>query len=140
MNAINFEAMKVALKQNKDGYILTLCVHPDDIPNELMRDFVGAQYMVAMVRLNQDNLPMDREKEFEGDKAMRLSGIVCKEPQFWEFLNDSNEIFECNEKEATTWLRGYLGIKSRSELKTNVEARKKFEMLNKEYMTWKQKS
>ena len=71
---------------------------------------------------------------------MRLSGIVCKEPQFWEFLNDSNETFECNEKEATTWLRGYLGIKSRSELKTNVEARKKFEMLNKEYMTWKQKS
>lgn len=140
MKTINFEAVKVALKQNKDGFILTLCVHPDDIPDELMRDFVGAHYQVVMVRLNQDNMPMDREKEYEADKSVRLSGIVCKEPQFWAFLNDANEIFECNEKEATEWLRGYLGIKSRSELKTNVEARKKFEMLNKEYMTWKQKS
>ena len=140
MNTINFEAIKVALKQTKDGYILTLAVHPNDIPDELMRDFVGAHYQVVMVRLNQDNMPMDRDKEFEADKSVRLSGIVCKEPQFWTFLNDANEIFECNEKEATVWLRGYLGIKSRSELKTNVEARKKFEMLNKEYMTWKQKS
>ena len=140
MKTINFEAVKVALKQNKDGFILTLCVHPDDIPDELMRDFVGAHYQVVMVRLNQDNMPMDREKEFEADRAVKIAAILCKEPEFWEFLNDSGEIFECNEKEATAWLRDALNIKSRSELKTNVEARKKLEQLNKDYTAWKQRS
>lgn len=140
MNTINFEAIKVALKQNKDGYILTLCVHPDDIPDELVRDYVGAHYQVVMVRLNQDHMPMDREKEFEADRAVKYAAILCKDETFWEFLNDSGEIFECNEKEATAWLRTYLDIKSRSELKTNVDARKKLDNLNKDYIKWKQKS
>ena len=140
MNTLNFEAIKIALKQNKDGFILTLSVHPDDIPQDLMRDFVGAHYQVVMVRLNGDNLPMDRDKEFEADKAVKLSAILCKEERFWEFLNDLGEIFECNEKEATAWLRTFLNIKSRSEIKTNPEARQKLEKLNKEYNAWNKRS
>lgn len=140
MKTLQFESIKVALKQNKDGYILTLCVHPDDIPDELIRDYVGAHYQVVMVRLNQDNMPMDREKEFEADRAVKYSAILCKDESFWEFLNDSGEIFECNEKEATVWMRTYLDIKSRSELKTNVEARKKLDNLTKDYAKWKQKN
>ena len=31
---IQFEAIKTALKQSKEGYVLTLAVHPDDIPDE----------------------------------------------------------------------------------------------------------
>lgn len=140
MKTLQFESIKVALKQNKDGYILTLCVHPDDIPDELIRDYVGAHYQVVMVRLNQDNMPMDREKEFEADRAVKYAAILCKDESFWEFLNDSGEIFECNEKEATAWMRTYLDIKSRSELKTNVEARKKLDNLTKDYAKWKQKN
>lgn len=140
MNTLNFEAIKIALKQNKDGFILTLSVHPDDIPQELMRDFVGAHYQVVMVRLNGENMPMDRDKEFEADKSVKLSAILCKEEGFWEFLNDTGEIFECNEKEATAWLRSFLNIKSRSELKTNAESRQKLDKLNKEYIAWNKKN
>ena len=71
---------------------------------------------------------------------MKYAAILCKDESFWEFLNDTGEIFECNEKEATAWLRTRLEIKSRSELKTNVEARKKLDNVNKEYIQWKQKS
>lgn len=140
MNTLNFEAIKVSLKQDKTGYVLTLCVHPDDIPDDLLRDFVGSHYQVVMVRLNGDNLPMDRDKEFERERAVKLAAVLCKEEQFWEFLNDTGEIFECNEQEATNWLRQRLNIKSRSELKTNAEARVLLDTINKEYMKWNQKN
>ena len=51
MNALQFEAVKIALKQDKTGFVLTLNIHPDEIPDELMRDFVGARYGVAMARI-----------------------------------------------------------------------------------------
>ena len=50
METIQFEGIKVALKQDKTGYVLTLSMHPDDIPESLLRDFVGARYQVVMVR------------------------------------------------------------------------------------------
>ena len=68
IKTLQFESVKVALKQNKDGYVLTLCIHPDDVPLELLRDFVGARYQVVMVRLNDEDQPIDRAAEFDGTK------------------------------------------------------------------------
>lgn len=140
IKTLNFEAIKVALKQDKTGYVLTLCVHPDDIPNELLRDFVGSHYQVVMVRLNDDNQPMNRDGEFEGDRAIRLAGVLCREKEFWEYLNDEGQIFEADEESAAEWLRDYLGVQSRSELKTNQEARLRLKKVNEEYKVWRTKS
>ena len=140
IKTLQFESIKVALKQNKDGYVLTLCIHPDDVPLELLRDFVGARYQVVMVRLNDEDQPIDRAAEFDGSKAVRIAGILCKEKEFWEYLHDDEQIFLANEAEATEWLRNYLGVQSRSELKTNLEARNRLNKVNEEYMAWKRKS
>ncbi len=48
--ALQFEARKVALKQDRTGFILTLSLHPDEVPEEILRDFVGARYACAVVR------------------------------------------------------------------------------------------
>ena len=53
MDTIQFESVKAGLRQSKEGYMLTLSVHPDDLPDDLMRDFVGSRYMVVMVRVGQ---------------------------------------------------------------------------------------
>ena len=140
IKTLNFEAIKVALKQDKTGYVLTLCVHPDDIPNELLRDFVGSHYQVVMVRLNGDNQPLNRDGEFEGDRAIRLAGVLCREKEFWEYLHCEAYIFDPDEKDATEWLRDYLGVQSRSELKTNQEARLRLKKINEEYKAWRTKS
>ena len=137
IKTLQFEAVKVALKQDKTGYVLTLSMHPDDIPEDLLRDFVGARYQVVMVRLGSEEQPMDRDREYEGDKSVRLAGLLCREEAFWEWLHDSNQIFDADEEQATDWLRDYLGVKSRSELKTNPEARKRLSQLHREYSTWK---
>lgn len=120
MKTLQFEGVKVALKQDKTGYVLTLCMHPDEIPEELLRDFVGARYQVVMVRLSGDETPMDR-KEFDGTKAIRVAGLLCRDPNFWEWLHEDTQIIEATEKEATDWLRDYLGVISRSELKDNPQ-------------------
>ena len=134
---IQFEGIKTGLKQSKDGYVLTMAVHPDDLPDDLMRDFVGSRYVVVMVRIGDDEKPMNRENEFPGDHAVKLAGILCRDPEFWEWLHKKEWLMEANEKSCATWLIFYLGIESRKELKTNEEARHLFNQLKASFEAWR---
>ena len=80
INALGFECVKVALKQDRTGFILTLSVHPDEIPEELIRDFVGTRYMCALARVNDDETAMSY------DNRVKRAGMLCKNPQFHEWL------------------------------------------------------
>jgi len=137
METLNFEGIKIGLKQSKDGFVLTLAVHPDDIPDELMRDFVGSRYQVVMVRLGDDDQPLSREGEFPGDHAVKMAGILCRDPEFWRWLNDREMLMEKNEKACTEWLISYLSIESRKELKTDIEARNLFNQLKRSFDAWR---
>ena len=132
MKTMQFEGVKVALKQDKTGYVLTLSMHPDDIPEELLRDFVGARYQVVMVRIGADESPLNRE-EFIGDKTVRIAGLLCRDPKFWKYLYDGGQIFEEEEGMAADWLRHRLNIKSRSELKTREITRSEFYIILEEF-------
>ena len=119
VESIQFEAIKTGLRQNKDGYLLSLSIHPDDISDHLVRDFVGARYMVVMVRIGENEEPMERQPV---NKHISIAGMLCRDPQFWEFLFEQGLLLETSEKDATEWLKSYLNIESRSELKDNEEA------------------
>jgi hypothetical protein len=140
METIQFEGIKVALKQDKTGYVLTLSMHPDDIPETLLRDFVGARYQVVMVRLDNNEAPIDRQDEFAADRAIRISGMLCRDPNFWEYLFSKNEISTKDYENATQWLRFFLELESRSQLKTNVAAQNKLDTLYKDFTLWKRVS
>ncbi len=73
---IQFEAIKTGLKQSKDGYMLSLAVHPDELHNDLMRDFVGSRYVVVMVRLGDDEKQSD--VYWLAWEGLRLSGVTVK--------------------------------------------------------------
>jgi hypothetical protein len=140
MKTIEFEGVKVALKQDKTGYVLSVSIHPDDVPMDLLRDFVGARYQVVMVRLDGNEKPMDRQEEFQGERSIKIAAILCKDPQFWAYLYDDAQIMQENETEATEWLKNYLVVGSRSELKTNHEARMLLDKLERSFNSWKTKS
>jgi len=140
MKTIEFEGIKVALKQDKTGYVLALSIHPDDVPMDLLRDFVGARYQVVMVRLDGNEKPMDRQEEFQGERSIKIAAILCKDPQFWAYLYEDAQIMQENETEATEWLKNYLVVGSRSELKTNHEARMLLDKLERSFNSWKTKS
>jgi hypothetical protein len=136
METSNFEAIKIALKQDKEGMVLTLRIHPDELPVDLMRDFVGSHYQVVMVRLNGDNKPMNREHEHSTD-WVRMAGILSRDPAFPRWLEDIGEILDANEKDAVEWLREHLGVESRAEIPNNPAAIQKLRTILQEFNQWK---
>ena len=134
MQTSRFEGKKVALKQTKDGHVLTLAIHPDEIPEEILRDFVGARYMVVMVRIGENEEPMERQPV---NKHISIAGMLCRDPEFWEFLFEQGLLLETSEKEATEWLKSYLNIESRSELKDNEDAQIALNKILREFKEWK---
>jgi hypothetical protein len=134
MQTSQFEGVKVAIKQDRTGYVLTLSVHPDEIPNEILRDFVGARYQVVMVRLGEDERPVNRDNFID---VVKISAIVSKDPQFYKWLDETGESFAADEAYAVDWLYTKCGIKSRAELRVNGEAAKIFLSINEEFKQWK---
>jgi hypothetical protein len=134
MQTSQFEAKKVALKQTKDGMVMSLAIHPDEIPDEIVRDFVGARYMVVMVRIGDNEEPVERQPV---DKHMSLAAMLCRDPQFWEFLYDQGLMLETNEEAATDWLKTYLNVESRKEIKYHEDAQMLLSQINKEFREWK---
>ena len=126
MNALQFEAIKVALKQDKTGFVLTLNIHPDEIPEELLRDFVGARYGVAMVRILEDESVVDYKNR------VKQAGILCKSRDF------QNWLLADGEAAAIKCLYERCNISSRTELNGNQDAIKKYEEMINEYESWKE--
>lgn len=130
--ALQFEAVKVALKQDRSGFVLTLNIHPDEIPEELIRDFVGARYGVAMVRI-QDN-----ETATPYDNRVKKSGILCRDHSFHTFLNKVCGLDISTEEGAVQAIYTICGIKSRTELNGNKKAQENFDELLKDFEEWKE--
>jgi hypothetical protein len=136
METSQFEGKKIALKQTKDGYAMTLAIHPDDVPDELLRDFVGARYMVVMVRLADNEEPLNRQ-EYAGGQLVKLAGMLCRDKDFWDYLHKEGLLFNKEESECIFTLQNYLNINSRSEIKTNIDAQDALKSLYTRYKEWK---
>ena len=130
--ALQFEALKVALKQDSTGYVLTVKIHPDEIPAELLRDFIGARYMVAMVRINDDEEPIPVKNR------VQKAAVLCKDRLFLEYI-----AFLCGlpktEKAAVEFVYDVCSIRSRTELNGNKHAQDQFDQMVKEFEEWRDK-
>ena len=127
MNALQFEAVKVAMKQDRTGFVLTLNIHPDEIPEELIRDFVGARYGVAMVRIADD------ESATRYNNRVRYSGILCRSRDFQFWLKEKGLLTIMDEDEAVAALYKICEISSRTELNGNADAKSRFDIMVAEY-------
>jgi hypothetical protein len=119
--ALQFEARKVAMKQDRTGFILTLSIHPDELPVELMRDFVGARYGCALVRIQDD------ESATPYTNRVQQAAILCKQENFQSFFGVRSE------DDAAAALCAALGIESRAELNGSKRAQALFDELIKQY-------
>ena len=61
--SVKFEAVKTSMMQDKNGTNIRLTIHPNDVPPELHKDWVGSRYMVVMVKLNEDGTPDTRSND-----------------------------------------------------------------------------
>jgi hypothetical protein len=140
--AIHFEAVKVSMNQNKDGMALRLSIHPNDCPQELLSDWVGTRYIVAMVRLNDEDKPDMREEQRHIEKMISSAGMLCRNDHFYQFLFEhgmcdfATEEDEM-EKECVSAIKSACNIKSRADFRSNAAARRKFEEIRERFKEWK---
>jgi len=127
--ALQFEARKVSLKQDRTGYVLTLSLHPDEIPVELLRDFVGTRYACAIVRIQDDETPTAY------NNRVQKAGMLCRQENFQSFMSEFIGGF-VDEDSTADELCKQCGIQSRSELNGNLLAQNKFDELVAEYENW----
>ena len=135
MDTIQFEGLKVALKQDANGYMLTVKIHPDEIPEALLRDFVGARYQIVMVRLDDNDQPMRRPQRTHA--LSNKAAILCKDADFQKFLVESGLAWDVSEKAAASFIKETCAIDSRSELDASTEAAETFKQIAKEFDEWK---
>jgi hypothetical protein len=138
MNALQFECTKVALKQDRSGFVLTISIHPDEIPEELIRDFVGSRYGIAMVRIQDD------ETAQPVHNRVKKSAILCRFRGFQEWLDEIGHrgisaLGASAEEKAIEHIYEVCGISSRTELNGNQHAKDKFDEMEREYDIWKDK-
>lgn len=134
VDTLQYEAVKIAMKQDKEGYVLTLRVHPDEVPEALLRDFCGARYQCVMVRLGDDEKPVNRENFSD---VVRLAGMLCRDKLFAKYLMENGFIFDDSEDDVIEWMKHELGISSRAELKMNKTAADNLKGFNMEFQQWK---
>lgn len=131
--AISFECVKVKLAQSKDGILLTFSVHPDEVPDSLVRAFVGSRWLAALVRLGDDDQPVADPKQVEADRMVQSAAMLCRDTSFQAFLVRRRIATEATEVAAAEGLRAYLGVNSRADLKSDNAARRLFEDLREAF-------
>lgn len=125
-NTIQCEVVKIAMTQDKNGHILKVAIHPSDLPKDLVLDPLGTRYVMVLARLNdQDEVVQPKEKS-DGDKAVDIAGLLCRNNRFISWMFDYGHSPERTEAGAIEGIRDFCGVKSRADFRTNEHARQKF--------------
>lgn len=135
--AMSFEAVKVSMRQSKDGTYIVLAIQPNDVPLDLFAAPAGSRFGCALVRINDHEEPVKGPDTAEGDKAVASAGMLCRNLRFQQWIHREGLALDISEDGAIAALREHCGIISRTELKTNREARKTFLALAQQFQTAK---
>ena len=126
------------LKQIKTRKVWVLEIEVPEEAAHTVTDLLGfpshaKEKWVAVAKLNQAVIEERREPYME---LVKKAVMLCKNAYFQEFLSQVHGA-EQNESSAILTLYKLCGIKSRSELKCNAEAKKEFDNLMDYYQQWK---
>lgn len=124
--ALTFEGVKIAMNQDKNGMVLKLSIHPNDVPKDLLTAWVGSRFQVVMVLLDEDGSPVKGPDTNDGEKAVKSAVMICKNERFQEYVHRQEFVDEISEEAAADAIYLYCDISSRSELKANEKARKEY--------------
>ena len=121
------------MSEDRNGITLRLSLHPYECPPSLHTDWVGSRYMVAMVKLNDQEEPVVPEQEREIKKMISSAGMLCRNEDFGVFIGAEDN----TEESIANTMRAKLEIQSRTDLRNNSEAREKFKNLTEGFERWK---
>jgi len=129
-----FEAVKSVLRQSKDGIVLSLVLHPSDVPTPLLSDPIGSRYMVGMVRMGDNEEIIEPESVREGKRMVTSCGALCRDSDFQKWLMDNGFSEEQTEEAAATSVKRLLKVESRAELKENEDAQRRWLVIRQHFI------
>ena len=142
---LQFEALKSSYRQSKDGFVIGLVIHPQEMPSELANAKIGTRYQCVLVELADDETPAKPEKvkpekaprEWQALSPTTQAGIRCEELSFVKFLSENyptdwHESMHFPEE----CVRLICGVTSRKELETNHAAKVLWHQLDLHYQAW----
>ena len=77
-----FEAVKIAMTQDKNGLVLKLSIHPNDAPEDMMRDPVGTRYLIVAVRIDDEDEPVASPSTREASMVVKIAGTLSRDERF----------------------------------------------------------
>lgn len=132
-NTLQCEVVKVAMAQDRNGHILKLSIHPDDLPKDLVLDPLGSRYMMVLAKLNDQEEVVPPKEKSGAEKIIDVAGLLCRNPRFCAWMFDSGYSLSRDEQGAVEGIRSICGVKSRAEFRSNEEARERFLELKTEF-------
>ena len=129
-----FEAVKSVLRQSKDGIVLSLVLHPSDVPTPLLSAPIGSRYMVGMVRMGDNEEIIEPESVREGKRMVTSAGALCRDSDFQKWMVDNGFSEEQTEEAAATNVKRLLKVKSRAELKENEDAQRRWLVIRQHFI------
>jgi hypothetical protein len=140
---IKVDAIKYAYRQNKDGFVVSFVIHPNDAHKELANADIGSQWELTLVGLDEDgNAPQKAQTPEPGEPPARVrltlaqrAGMLCKDHLFRQFLRDAGTPVH-DDVEAATALRLICGVKTRADILPGTNAGDAFEELHADYTVW----
>lgn len=127
MRLVECEAVLVG----RNGYVITLRLHPADAPASLLEAPIGERLYCVF----QGYPETAQEAEAEaGERAVMQAGMLCRSRDFALYVQSLG--LPNQEEECASYLRSVLGIRSRAELRTNLAARHQFFLLKALVEDW----
>ena len=150
-----FEGLKIRFTQGTDGHRLTILIDDKDIVNALpaITSFLGTRLGVALIEVNssEELIPVRPKADIaiedpEGPRAVTSAGALCRDETFrgwvarqtlgdFELQSDGEPLTEA---EAANWLKAALYIDSRSELRSDPAARRRFYAIRERFIADRQ--
>ena len=143
--AMQFEAKKHELRQLQNGeWKITFSIHPNEMPDPIMRATMGTRYQLVAVELDDDETPVVHEEQNGkqrrrwGDlKPSQQAGIRCDDEAFRRFL----EVEVCGTLLPSSFnvadaVRSICGVTSRRQFDDPGLAQIKWAELDHNFQIW----
>jgi hypothetical protein len=112
---------------------MTLTIHPDEVPIDLLSARPGTRYMIGMLPIDDHDQPVKGKDMEEGERAVQAAGMLCRNIKFQKWMSAIGYSYGNSEQECADGIKVFCGIESRAELKDNRKARDLFKQLKERF-------
>jgi hypothetical protein len=136
-SAYKFECIFQSMRKTKEHISLTVSLHPNEVPRDLLADPIGSRYMAALVRLGDDEAIIPPRIQMENSQLVQAAGMLCRDEKFQQWLVDSGCATELNERAAGNALRRLLCIDSRRQIGEEEQTAEHFKQIKEVFESGK---